>query len=249
MLKSFLAFIALTFFSSTSLWAISGKEVMIRVDQNNKRMKTMKAEVLMVITNPQGKRERNFYHWKKYDQSMTKSLIKFYLPSTVKGTALLTHSKDGETKSAQWIYFPALRKTQQITGDRSNESFMGSDFSYSDVSGRQLEQDTHKLLKEDDRYYYVQSVPVDGEDSYSKINVLVDKETYVPAKAVFFDRSGKKFKTLSNRKVKKFGPMYIVTDSIMENHKSGGQTTLQVSQVKRNIPLSDNDVGIKGLRK
>ena len=186
--------VAAIFFFQQSLFAITGKEVIIRIDKNNKRIKTMSTEVLMTISNKQGKRERNFYHLKKYTGKITKSLIKFYLPTTVKGTSLLTHSKEGTVEKSQWIYFPALKNLQKIKGDREKESFMGSDFTYSDVSGRQVDQDRHKLIKEDKKYFYVQSVPRDKNDLYSKINLLVNKKTYTPFKIVFFDQSGKKLK-------------------------------------------------------
>ena len=114
---------------------MTGLQVMDKVDRNNKKIETMSSEVLMSIIRGKDKRERNFYHLKKYKGGTTKSLLKFYLPSTIKGTSLLTHSKDNENSKTQWIYLPALKALTQITGARENESFMGSDFTYSDVAG------------------------------------------------------------------------------------------------------------------
>ena len=229
--------------------AMSGQEIMQTVDKNNKNLKTMSSEVLMVIKGPNGTRERNFYHLKKYDKPLTKSLIKFYLPATVKGTSLLTHSEDGKEKNIQWVYLPALKSLNRISGDKEKDSFMGSDFTYSDVAGRQLNQDTHRLLKEDEKYYYIRSTPKRKEDLYSKINILVSKKAPIVLKAIFYDREGKKFKTLSNKKIKKIGPMYVVTKSIMKSHAINSSTTLDVSNIKKDISISDNDVGIKGIRK
>ena len=220
------------------------------VDKNNKNYQTMSSEVLMVIDRKGKKRERYFNHLKKYKNKLTKSLIKFYLPSTVKGTSLLTHSQDGADDNLQWIYLPALRSLQQIKGDKGKESFMGSDFTYADVAGRQISQDRHSLVKEDDKYYYIRSIPKKGDDLYSKINLLIDKEINVPLRVVFYNKKGEKIKTLKNdeNKIKKLGSLYMITESIMINHKVEGSTKLMVSNIKLNPPISDHDVGIKGLK-
>ena len=242
------AFIIFLLFISSS-WGKTGNDVMKMVDKNNKNLKTMSSEVLMVIKSKQGVRKRNFYGLKKYKNNLTKSLIKFYLPTTVKGTALLTHLKDGQENKLQWMYLPALKATNRISGEKENDSFMGSDFTFSDVAGRQLNQDRHSLVKEDKKYYYVRSIPKKKSDIYSKINLLVSKKIPVPIRAVFYNRKGKKLKTLKNESIKKIGPMYVVDKAVMENHQTGGSTELLVSNIERNISLSDNDVGIKGLQK
>ena len=229
--------------------SITGLQVMEKVDQNNKEIATMSSEVLMTIIRGKDKRERNFYHLKKYKDGMSKSLIKFYLPSTIKGTALLTHSKDNDDSKTQWIYLPALKALTQITGDRENESFMGSDFTYSDVAGRQLGQDNHTLIKETSSHYVVKSVPKNKEDIYSKIVLNVSKKTFVPEKIIFYGKNKKPMKELRNKNIKKFESAYVVIDAVMKNNTNKGETRLIVSEVEPNVPISDRAVGIKGLRK
>ena len=246
--KKTLIVITITTLSCPALWGMTGLDIMARVEKNNKNLKTMSAEVLMIITNESGKRERNFYLLKKHHKKVTKSLIKFFLPTVIKGTSLLTHSTEGLAEKLQWIYLPALKSLQQITGNKKQESFMGSDFTYSDVAGRQLKQNSYTLIKEDEKYYYIKCIPKSASDPYSKLNILVDKKMYVPVRIVFYDRKGNRAKTLSNNKIKKIGPIFIVVEAIMKNHRAKSQTLLSVSNVKRNIPISDNTVGIKGLR-
>ena len=230
--------------------ALSGLDIMKKVNANSQNFETLSSEVLMIIKRGEQTRERNFYNLKKYDGNVTKSIIKFYLPAKVKGTSLLTHSFDKENKKDQWIYFPALKSLNQIKGDKEKESFMGSDYTYSDVAGRQLHQDTHALVKEDEKYYYIKSIPKDKNDLYSQINLLVNKKRHVISKALFFTKEGKlKTLTSDSESLGKLGPMYIYTRSIMVNHKTQGTTELQMSKVKRNIPIDDSDVGIKGLKK
>ena len=228
---------------------ITGFQVMKKVDQNNKKLKAMSSEVLMTILRGDDKRERNFYHLKKYQDGMSKSLIKFYLPSTIKGTSLLTHSQDHKNSKTQWIYLPALKSLTQITGDRENESFMGSDFTYSDVAGRQLGQDKHTLIKETPTNYLVKSVPKDKNDIYSKIILNISKKNFVPTKVNFYGKNGKSIKELKNNKIKKFGSLYLVTDAVMKSSRNQHETRLLVSEIKLNVPISDTTLGVKGLRR
>ena len=232
-----------------SVWALSGLDIMKRVDDNNKNFETMSSEVLMTIKRAEESRERNFHNRKKHDGNTTKSIIKFYSPASVKGTSLLTHSYDRENRKDQWIYFPALKSLSKITGDKEKESFMGSDYTYSDVAGRRLNQDNHELVKEDEEHYYIKSTPKDQNDLYSQINLVVKKESPVISKAIFFTKDGK-LKTLTGdpRSLTRLGPMSLYTRSLMVNHITEGTTELQMSNIQRNIPIDDNDVGIKGLK-
>ena len=66
--------------------------------------------------------------------------------------------KQWDTKS-QWIYLPAFKSVKRLSSSDKNKSFMGSDFTYSDIAGRKLSQDNHTLIKTTDRFYYIESIP------------------------------------------------------------------------------------------
>ena len=98
---------------------------------------------------------------------------------------------------------------------------MGSDFTYSDIAGRKLSQDSHKLIKQTDRYYYVESTPVDLERSiYSTIRYVISKKYNVILKAIFYDLTGEKLKTLSNSKISIINGVNVVMYSEMINHQT-----------------------------
>ena len=124
---------------------------------------------------------------------------------------------------------------------------MGSDFTYSDVAGRQLNQDTHTLVKETKTHHMIRSVPKNKEDIYSKILLDVSKKTFVPEKISFYGHNGKVIKKLHNKTIQKFNSAYIVTDATMKSEK--GSTRLLISEIDTDRPISDREVGIKGLRR
>jgi hypothetical protein len=59
----------------------------------------------------------------------------FLTPSDVKNTAFLTFDYSGNDKDDdQWMYLPALKKTKRIPASDKDGAFMGSDFSYADMT-------------------------------------------------------------------------------------------------------------------
>lgn len=48
----------------------------------------------------------------------------------------------------RWLFVPALNMVRRIAAQDKYSSFVGSDFSYDDVSGRDLDDDAHTLVKE-----------------------------------------------------------------------------------------------------
>ncbi len=226
--------------------AMSGIEIMKEVEARSKKYKTIQSEVFMKIENEGSLRERYFNSIKKQDKTSTKNLIKFYKPANIKGTALLTHSIKGQEDNTQWVYLPALKSTTQLSADKKNDSFMGSDFSYADVAGRQVEKDKHEKIKEDEKYFYIRSTPK-KEDVYSKLEIIVDRKIFVPLKVFFFNTEGETLKILTNKKIEKFGDLHLVTEALMENKQRNSQSTLQVSNIVLDQNVTDNQVGLKGL--
>ena len=260
--------LSLTLLLSINLGAseLTGKEVMQKVYDQAHLHHTQTAAVFMTIVDAkERKRDRYFNIWKKHYQeikrgkhkapSEDRSLIKFYRPSDVKGTALLTKSYGDDQEDQQWIYFPFTKMLKRLSSGDKHKSFMGSDFSYADIAGRSIDQDTHTLSKETDKYYVVESMPKDSGDVYTKIINVIEKERLMPIKVVFYgkkkDKEGAyiKVKTLYNQEIKPFKKMQVVTKSVMKNEKRGSHTILMFSDVKVGVEISDNEVGLQGVQR
>ena len=232
------------------IFAMSGLDVMTLVNNESQKKNTRKAVVHMKIYDDQDReRVRFFNYWTKYKQGREDSLIKFFRPKNVKGTSLLTNSDTDNDSKSQWIYLPAFKSVKRLSSSDKNKSFMGSDFTYSDIAGRKLTQDGHKLIKDTDRYYYVESIPKDIDDSiYSKIRYVVSKKYNVINKAIFYDLDGKKLKTLSNSKISIVNDVNVVMYSEMINHQTNGKTELNVNSMDVGLKIKDDLLSIKGLK-
>lgn len=221
---------------------------MQKVYQQSRQHETQQFDIFMEIFDEQNrKRERFFTSWKKIYSDETRSLVRFYKPADIKNTALLSHSKDAQAGADQWIYLPAFKSTKKLSANDKRNSFMGSDFSNSDVAGRSLADDEHELTNEDDKNYYVLSRPVDPEDAYSKLEYRIHKDIFVPLEVKFYDKDGQLLKTLKNSKIQKIKGMYVVVDARMTNAK-GSYTNLLVRDIEVGQRMNDSRFTTKGLR-
>ncbi|MBW2650208.1 MAG: outer membrane lipoprotein-sorting protein, partial [Deltaproteobacteria bacterium] len=99
------------------------------------------SDMEMILIDKKGKeRIRRIHTFSKDKGEDTLKLMFFQHPADVKDTAFLTYDYDDPDKDDdQWLYLPALRKTKRIASTDKSVSFMGSDFTYSDMTSRNLE--------------------------------------------------------------------------------------------------------------
>lgn len=108
---------------------------------------------------------------------------------------------------------------------------MGSEFSYEDMSSREIEKYTYKYIR-DDEYkgrpvFIVEQVSKDPRSLYSKSLVWMDQKEYIPWKMEYFNRRNKHLKTLIYRKYKKYLGQYWRPDEMyMVNLRTKKSTIL-----------------------
>ncbi|MDE0362481.1 MAG: outer membrane lipoprotein-sorting protein, partial [Rhodospirillaceae bacterium] len=106
-----------------------------------------------------------------------KSLFVFDQPRDVRGTALLTHAHTN-AQDDQWLYLPALKRVKRINAARRSGSFMGSEFSYEDMSSQEVNEYTYKYLREEPCGEFTctvtEQVPLDKKSGYSRKVVWQD---------------------------------------------------------------------------
>jgi outer membrane lipoprotein-sorting protein len=206
----------------------------------------------MVLINDKGqKRERKNTTTLKLQPNGVDSnlLVKFSFPNDIKGTGFLQieHS-DGDDD--QWIYLPALKKSRRLVANNKKDSFVGSDFSYGDISLPKVDLYRHSLLRSEaiDNHdcYVVESVPandtVNSNNGYSKKITWVRKDSFLEAKVEYYDLSGRLLKTqlttghqLVEPNPQRWFPLY----REMTNHQTGHKTVLNFEKVQSGVAVPD----------
>ncbi|MBP7049584.1 MAG: outer membrane lipoprotein-sorting protein [Phycisphaerae bacterium] len=201
-----------------------------------------KSTVQMVITSKQGQtRERLFNIVRKdvQDGGDQKYFVYFQRPADVRRMSYMVH-KNVAKDDDRWLYMPSLDLVKRIAAGDKRTSFVGSDFLYEDVSGRNLDEDTHELVETTDAFYVVKNVPKKPETvEFSYYNVSIDRKTFVPMKMEFYDKEGKLYRTIESKKVEEIQGFPTVTVSLVQDLKSGSKTEMTFSNVKYDIGIGE----------
>ena len=172
-----------------------------------------------------------------------KTIIFFDKPSDVRGTSLLNWSYlDIEKDDDQWLYLPALRKIKRIAASDKEKAFMGSDLTFDDMGDRQVEEDSHKLVKTEDyngrSCYVVEMIPKEKDYMYSKKLKWIDTEELIDYKTDFFDRKGRFLK----RQIiewKKVDDIWVISKMTVKNEQTGHSTVVEITDIKLNSGLRE----------
>ena len=254
-----LLFVIILFRLSTTGFSqeLTGLQIMQKFEEQDKTKDT-EAKIKMILVNKKGnERERELIIWSNTDkENKYKQLIKILSPSDIAGTGFLT-VESIKNDEDNWLYLPALRKTRRIVGSDKTGYFIGSDFTYEDLSSEDLIDFKYKYL-EDKTINGITTWKVEAiaksksklrETGYSKRVVWIDKKTHLVVKVSFYDKEGTNVKLLTTGDIRttssgKFRPFSIT----MENLEKGSKTILKFSYIKINEGIADETFSIRKLQ-
>jgi outer membrane lipoprotein-sorting protein len=174
----------------------------------------------------------------------------FHRPPDVRDLAFLVWKYPGRDDD-RWLYVPALKLVRRIAASDKHTSFVGSDFSYEDVSGREPEDDSHKLLREEPvagrQAYVVESVPKDPADFSRKLS-WIDKTMWLPLKEEYYDRRGDLARVYTAEEVKEVQGFWTAVKRSMKNVQSGHRTDVVLDDVRYKQKLSPDLFSERALR-
>lgn len=151
---------------------------------------------------------------RKSDGIAYKDLTIFTGPTQVKGLCSLVWTYlDPKKEQDVWLWLPSLKKIRKISQAESDDSFLGSDFTNEDITTRRFDDETYKIVKEenfggytsdfmkktyykDDPCFVIEATPKRANWYYAKRLVWVDKNYGTNIYEEKYDANGKKFMTL-----------------------------------------------------
>jgi hypothetical protein len=207
---------------------------------------TMSTRSRMVITAKDGSTtERVIDQYAKDDaRGNARAVIVFQSPATVRGTRFLTMDNPSG-KSDQWIFLPAIGKVRRIAASESGGNFMGTDFSYDDMSmmDRDTDLDAHTILREEPLNgtdcYVIQSVPLTDDYQYSKTVSWVDKSNYRVYKSELYNRRGILLKTMEMSEYAAVQGRDTPAQTKVSTVAAGTSTTIYMDIVRYDDPIPE----------
>jgi hypothetical protein len=215
-----------------------------------------RANVSMVITDEQGRErtpEMTILRWDQPDPNAKtdadrkkddhcgeqKFYVYFHRPADVNRMSFLVwkHLKKDDDR---WLYLPGLDLVKRISAGDKRTSFVGSHFLYEDVSGRNLEDDKHELVKTTKNYHVIRSTPKKPETvEFAHFETWILRSSFLVRKVDYYDGRGRKYRTYDALAVRKIQGYWTVTKSRMTDLRTKGSTLLTYSGIQYNAGVPE----------
>ena len=175
-----------------------------------------------------------------------KYFLYFHEPGDVRRMAFIVW-KYPERDDDRWIFIPAVNMVRRVAASDSRSSFVGSDFTYEDVSGRDLSLDTHTLLRQerlgDADCYVVESVPKTPADYARKLS-WIDATTFLPRKEEYYDVHNQLQRAFTADEITEIAAadgsrVPTVVRRTMKNARTGHRTEVTFASVAYGVGLDD----------
>jgi len=148
---------------------------------------------------------------------------------------------------------PAVKMVRRLAADDSRSSFVGSDFTYEDVSGRDVAADTHRLTGEepcgDRTCHVVESVPVDDEAEFGRKVSRIDTLTFLPITEEYYDRQGELARVYTAEEIVDVGGHPTAVRRVMTDVKRGHRTEVVFDDVAYDTGLDADLFAERSLRR
>ena len=185
-------------------------------------------------------------------------LIRFTYPNDIKGTAFLVwEHPDGDDE--RFLYLPGLGRTRRIAGAEAQDSFVGSDFTYEDISGRELDDYTYSMVEQDATWtaadgqrvpaYRIESRAKDPQARFPRVVSTVRKDNFVIVHADIHNRRDERQKVYDVRRLEQVQSIWTLSEIVMTNTAEQTHTELVVKSVRYNTGLEEADFSRRELER
>jgi hypothetical protein len=178
-----------------------------------------------------------------------RSLIRFTYPNDIRGTGFLVWEHPAGDDE-RFLYLPSLGRVRRIAGSEAQESFVGSDFSYEDIGGREFDDYTYTLLDETASWtgtdgrsrpaYRLESKRKDASVQFPRVVSLVLKDSFVVVQADVHNRRNEKQKVYTVGRLEQVQGIWTVLASVMTNDLDRTRTELTIDKIAYNTGVTES---------
>lgn len=212
-----------------------------------------KANVVMTTVSGSSEKVKEFTMVRKdiKDGGDQNYFIYFKAPSDIKRMTFMVN-KHVDREDDRMLYVPAIDLVKKIAASDKASSFVGSDFSYEDVSGRLWTLDTHELMAEEklnnEDVYKIKSTPK-TEDYFAYKISYISKSTLTPMKEKFFNGSNVVMKTFTVEEMKTVDGIPTAIVRKMTNNLKDQYSEIRFEGIKYNVGINDKYFSERYLKK
>jgi hypothetical protein len=189
-------------------------------------------------------------------------LIRFTYPNDIRGTSFLVWEHP-DAEDERFLYLPSLGRVRRIAGAETQESFVGSDFTYEDFGGREFDDYTYAFAGPAGSHaswtpqgggqprpaWRLESRRRDASAQFPRVVSLVLKNSAIVVQADIYNRRNEKQKVYTVRRVDQIEGIWTVMDAEMTNTLEKSRTELVVEQADYNVGLREPDFSRRELER
>lgn len=227
------------------------------VDEKNSGFQGESSEMQMILIDANKNRIERLMNGKVLElpSDGDKSSLRFTKPFDIKGTTMLTWShKTGDDD--QWFYMPSIRRTKRISGSSRNNAFMGSEFTFEDLTSQELDKYEYKFIKEEkksgDTIFVIEKKSKE-KSGYSKMVVHISKKYASAVKVDYYNRRDELLKTAESSDWEEFKvgkkAMYRANTIHMKNIQTKKESLIKWDNRKLGVKFAEREFNKNNIAK
>ncbi len=170
-----------------------------------------------------------------------KTLMIYTEPKRISGMKILMLN-DGDDI---WFYSNRTNRVRKIASHQKKQSANGSDFSYDDMSMSDNRKDYNYSLSGEEVFgdaecYKIMFSAKNGDNSYSKFYIWIDKANFLARGGEFYDDENNLWKKLSVRGIEKKDGYWTASEVEMRDVQKDSRTVIRTEEIKFDIELDED---------
>nr|MBA2303217.1 outer membrane lipoprotein-sorting protein [Acidobacteriota bacterium] len=159
----------------------------------------------------------------------------------------------------RFLYLPSLGRVRRIAGSETQESFVGSDFTYEDIGGREFDEYTYTTVDESSwtppaggpprPAWRLESRRRDASAEFPRVVSTVLQDSFVVVGADIYNRRNEKQKVYTVRRLQQIEGIWTAMDAEMSNSIEKSRTELTIEKTDYNVGLAEADFSRRELER
>lgn len=221
-----------------------GEEIVREVERRSQGYVDMEARLVMRILEGDRERIREMYVRGLESDSGNRTRMTLERPADMAGTEFLS-ALEGGGERHQWIYLPAARRVRRISGARASDSFLGSHFTYDDMTPPKIEGFTYRWIRDEaisgQPGVVVERTSLDDRAEYPRQLLWIETERYVLRHIEFFTSNGEHRRSLDLEQYLEIGGFWLAGRMTMVQMEDSARTILEWSDMRLGVGLNARD--------
>lgn len=199
---------------------------------DNMRGGGMQAVLSLSVSRPQGETR---YEVEILSDGEERAFLRVTQPPREAGQAFL---RDGNNL---WLYVPRLERVLRLPPSGKSDRFLGSDISYSDLSGRDAQHDYEaRIAGQTGEDVTLELLPRAGAPTpYGRVTLRAELARLAPLEMIFFDQRGQAARKVTFEAYVEAGGHWVPTRVAVEDLLRPGQrTTMEYRRYRFGVGIS-----------